>query len=25
LPALRVTARGLIQVKDRKVVSLFVD
>ena len=25
LPALRITARGLIQVKDRKVVSLFVD
>jgi adenine deaminase len=25
LPALRITARGLIQVKDRRVVSLFVD
>jgi adenine deaminase len=25
LPALRITARGLIHVKDRKVVSLFVD
>lgn len=25
LPALRITARGLIHVKERKVVSLFVD
>ena len=25
LPALRITARGLVQVKERRIVSLFVD
>ncbi|HZD40891.1 MAG TPA: adenine deaminase C-terminal domain-containing protein, partial [Terriglobales bacterium] len=25
LPALRITARGLVSAKDRKLVSLFVD
>jgi adenine deaminase len=25
LPALRITARGLINVKERRIVSLFAD